>query len=983
MPIMPDERVVELRVHGVSGGQAEELLDVEPAMRVSGDALAGFFRWRRRRDTECVPGVPREIFAWGNLTSGRSSRALWLLLLPFMLVNIAYWMRPGRLGPHRSPLLRAADLVYGGAVRLLALSLTALLVLAAAGVGMDLVAWQCGGYGARCAELRPLLGFLSAPGAPLAEPGRALAAGALLPLAVAGVLWRLSRRTGSVYEVTPQTHAPIPDSAAPLSDPGFWRNSETMARLRSAHIGVAAGAVAALLLTPALEYDGAGPRGTAGAVLAAALGGTLLLSTVGVLIPGTDPRWNRWADRGCALLRDAALVLLAASAVYAVWPRPEWSAGGRLPGYAAGLNALFAAQCVLGVLLLAAAAVLYRGAPAHRDTAARGMAGPVTAVFGALLGGVFSAAVVFQAAGWLGGCYYPGAEDTGCLRLQPPSAYAWLQLAFTMEAVIALVVAGALAAVLRARTDRLTGAVAAAYRRGRGERRTRDIARARALGGMTELLPACLVAFLLPAVALVGLVAYAVLTGRLTAGPAGDGTASGQAAHPAAVAGRSVDAVQDAVTAMVTVGSFLGGLFLVGLMLLGRSAYRDRPTRQGVGVLWDIGTFWPRVAHPLAPPSYAERAVPQLVARIAGMTDDGTGVVLSGHSQGSVLAAASVWQLPARCRPAVALITHGSPLYRLYARYFPAYFGPAALADVRERVAGWRNLWRATDAIGGPIRAGDGTVGYAEPLPDPESYGVRKGEALPPPPLGHSFYTHDPAYHDAVEAAVARLRRAAGDGPHPGVEVRVAVAEPGAAPRVEEAVDGLLAAFGLEVAARLPAERDPWFRRLHAAPVAAAGDAEVAALLAEMAVALRDRAEHRPAEGPLAGRSDAAAELVAAVEAAGDAVVRVGPVLLVRADGEAAVRRLDGAEQARVDAVPLLARAPGALLAQVRRFSGVVPGPRRPAAGAGTGAGLPAAVGAVGAARAADGGADVDDEDQGGDERQEGQHAGAGDDGQE
>ncbi|MFC7743022.1 hypothetical protein ACFQXA_21785 [Nocardiopsis composta] len=86
-------------------------------------------------------------------------------------------------------------------------------------------------------------------------------------------------------------------------------------------------------------------------------------------------------------------------------------------------------------------------------------------------------------------------------------------------------------------------------------------------------------------------------------------------------------------------------------------------------------------------------------------------MLLSGHSQGSVLAAATVWQLPPRCRPRVALITHGSPLHRLYARYFPAHFGPAALADVERRVAYWRNLWRCTDAIGGrctPRRAARG-----------------------------------------------------------------------------------------------------------------------------------------------------------------------------------------------------------------------------------------------------------------------------------
>src|SRR5690606_36516328 len=248
----------------------------------------------------------------------------------------------------------------------------------------------------------------------------------------------------------------------------------------------------------------------------------------------------------------------------------------------------------------------------------------------------------------------------------------------------------------------------------------------------------------------------------------------------------------------VTAGSWLGGLLLAALVWVGQSAYRNRPVRQAVGVLWDIGTFWPRAAHPLAPPSYAERAVPQLVARVtreadegrgvllsghsqgsvlaaatvwqlpprcrpqvalsthasplarpsyaeravpqlvARVTreaDEGRGVLLSGHSQGSVLAAATVWQLPPRCRPRVALITHGSPLHRLYARYFPAHFGPAALADVERRVAYWRNLWRCTDAIGGPVHTapgGEGTVGFAEPLPDPRSYDVLPGEALYP-----------------------------------------------------------------------------------------------------------------------------------------------------------------------------------------------------------------------------------------------------------
>lgn len=119
-------------------------------------------------------------------------------------------------------------------------------------------------------------------------------------------------------------------------------------------------------------------------------------------------------------------------------------------------------------------------------------------------------------------------------------------------------------------------------------------------------------------------------------------------------------------------------------------------------------------------------------------------LVISGHSQGSVLAAAAVWQLPAAARRRVALLTYGCPVERLYGRWFPTYFGPAPLQALHQEVHCWRNLWRATDPIGGPVLTGDDVD--KGPLLDPLAYGRTREHPLPAPILGHSDYQADPAF---------------------------------------------------------------------------------------------------------------------------------------------------------------------------------------------------------------------------------------------
>jgi hypothetical protein len=81
--------VTELRVHGVSGTPPEVLVGDTAVEQVAGDDLVRFVRptsGRRRRDGPEIEGM-----SWGRLTSGPALQALWLVLLPLGLVNLAFW----------------------------------------------------------------------------------------------------------------------------------------------------------------------------------------------------------------------------------------------------------------------------------------------------------------------------------------------------------------------------------------------------------------------------------------------------------------------------------------------------------------------------------------------------------------------------------------------------------------------------------------------------------------------------------------------------------------------------------------------------------------------------------------------------------------------------------------------------------------------------------------------------------------------------
>jgi hypothetical protein len=221
------------------------------------------------------------------------------------------------------------------------------------------------------------------------------------------------------------------------------------------------------------------------------------------------------------------------------------------------------------------------------------------------------------------------------------------------------------------------------------------------------------------------------------------------------------------------------------LILLGSRIRTSDSARRAVGVIWDLATFWPRAAHPLSPPCYAERVVPEISVRVlwALALPGRRQVVLSGHSQGSLIVTTVAARLPRIDR--LRLITYGSQVRALYGRFFPSVFGPEvvgyvpttgpslldrgvpdlktptdatqvppppAQADsVRSRLRtldDWVNLFRRTDPLGWRVFSDVDSVVDVPTLEVP-----RRPMGDPGPPIkGHSDYQHSPEYRAHVQA---------------------------------------------------------------------------------------------------------------------------------------------------------------------------------------------------------------------------------------
>ncbi|HEX6872965.1 MAG TPA: hypothetical protein VF163_17855, partial [Micromonosporaceae bacterium] len=740
------------------GTPAEEMLDRQLIGQVAGDRDAGFFRPRPEYGGTLGPGGARlEAYRWGNLTSGAAARAFWLLLLPFTLANVAMWLRPPAKGAGRR-------LVHG-LCRLFALTISATFTLMAIGVCLDLVAWQCAAPESVCLVDRPWLTWLFTG---FFEPtGRRLALAALGPIAVVLVLWFLARRTWARYESYDGKYR-NPDGDG-LSNPTFWDGRAQVGRLRSLHVAAMFAVIDLVLLGVLIGHDTdtrtdayagvslAGLLSTSVVTVGQALGvialAVLALSVLLLLVPAMVDRVSRSrpASATAQLLRWASVLTTLATLSYAMLPRAAWQTTGPLPGYADTVTMFFAVQAGLLALLMLVIATQWRQ---RKGLFLAGFGAPIIASLALGLGAAFSAGVSYRVADFLDGAAVPSPANFGAqpemLRLQPPVSYQWAAFGFVIMVVVVIATALWIRLVTKP----------ALRRKARPDTdddfpggRQQDPARAEAIdhaianARLTDHVarPFATAWFILGLAGLAATVAALFRKGPVQLAPSGSTAAQ-------------------VISVLTNVGTYLISLSVLGLVVLGVQTYRNARVRRTVGVIWDLATFWPRAAHPLAPPCYAERVVPELVHRASWLATEQGGLVVSGHSQGSVLAAATVLQLPPEARRHTALLTYGSPLCRLYLRAFPTYFHEKAVNDIGAALAGsrgqerWVNLWRRTDPIGGAIGIGD------RRLADPASFGPLPGNRLPPPVQGHSGYQLTPQFGQAMDDLVGLLRDSPASG---------------------------------------------------------------------------------------------------------------------------------------------------------------------------------------------------------------------------
>jgi hypothetical protein len=710
----------------VSGTPPQDMLCSQWAAQVAGDALSPIFqpadqfgRTLAGPDLPCADGTfPRQVEAyhWGEMTSGGWSKAVWALLAPFAMVNVAHWMLPpgGKKRLH-SMLIGTLE----GLLRLTGLLLTALFMAQAAVLVMDVVVTQCPSEPTACLSSAHL-GWLWAHQRLLSI------AGAAVLVALLGMINQIS----AIKWAAPEGLELQRQSDKVLAeDDSFYAGDADAPLLRAAHLTAGLSVVVVLIL--------GGTHPSSGWRLGIWWAAVVLLFGSGAFaLFFRHPRHARPSKPANKFLAWAFPVLaLAALAITAAFgPTTSAASAGLdsnghplpLPGSddVVGLT-MIAMDGVIALIVatLVITLVIKRDHRRHTPSAFRpfifgGFAAPIV-ILGGLLGAGLGAGYSYIAAECLGGkCSAVFTHSYGAnspLRL--PATYESLSELWAVTGIV--VAAGGIVVVLAF----LTSAVRAAA----GIRVPSHLSPAllfqqqppRFAGkfkvALSWQLPQWRVwsARMLTALSvIIGIAAILCLEAQWATTktpllrPGGRLLDQGFLARPASALG-----LEQHRSFLAAAGAYVVTAFTLAFLLRVYNAARRPDAARTLGILWDLCSYWPRAAHPFVPPCYAQKAVPDLVDRASKYIKQGHKVVLSAHSQGTLIAIATALRMQAEdqvedsdlCQD-LGLVMAGSQLQWAYPRAFPAVVNVGAYKRVLDGLDGrWYVLARGTDPLGGPV----------------------------------------------------------------------------------------------------------------------------------------------------------------------------------------------------------------------------------------------------------------------------------------
>lgn len=791
-PAAEGVEVIELLVPGLGPVDREAMLWPRGVDRITGDNKAGLYR-AGQSDTGVVPGpsgrpLVREVYDWTRLTIGGAWRALWLFLLPFLLINRVAWMQPRWPSGADGRLTKAAGALYEFGARLLALSLTVLVVGTFGQMAMDQFAWQCSPEATTtvCGK-QPVAALQSLPGGSQA----ALAVTALVPAVVVFFLLLMARDTKQEYlpvletvsareaEDARRRRAAEGEDGHPLELRGFWEHNRRDPGIAAQHVWAGLLTTAALLSWTPLHES---PRGSLakilGVVLFCVISGMALVVVMsvpmlhrrfGVNLPVASRRaaWvarvpyleNKkimradddgdevavlplWPTRYPILAGICCAGVNVLAVLYCLWPDRDWTVTGQLPGINAQATLLLYAQG-LGIFLLILGTVFLPKRGSRRDMALFGHAGVAMAVHACFLGWIYTVALSQWTSSGLAG------DQEGPVVTEPVKRMGMILLPVLLIAAVCWAVICVVVRLLPlashdadrppARLDkddrRHLSEVTAARRRHRYLLRELDW--------------------------MIGLVALTVVTLIVLFDRADwldkprDGTSTflynllGMASIPLLAA-------------------------LATLMLLAFRTLALRPEmRQNAGLAWAFGAFWPRAVHPFAPPGWTVRAVPELVRRLRFLLRDPYRCVLiRADSMGSVLVLAAIWQLESGERRRIGLLSSGCPVRKHFRRQYPGFVCADSIhwlapCSARAGLGAWINVWRDTDPLGGPMETGCVDVQWSDDAERGEGTTVElcpRTEEQPvfPPIDGHRGYTTDKRLTPLRDRLLAQLLQVRG-----------------------------------------------------------------------------------------------------------------------------------------------------------------------------------------------------------------------------